>query len=46
MPTVETNVRPTEQELVELWRATELERAGYRVTKTQHQFNKSLPARP
>ena len=29
MPTVETNVRPTEQELVELWRATELERAGY-----------------
>jgi hypothetical protein len=30
MPTVETAaVRPTEQELVELWRATELERAGY-----------------
>jgi hypothetical protein len=29
MPTVETNVRPTEQELVESWRATELERAGY-----------------
>ena len=29
MPTAETNVRPTEQELVELWRATELERAGY-----------------
>ena len=29
MPTVETNVRPTEQELFELWRATELERAGY-----------------
>lgn len=29
MPTAETNVRPTEQELVELWRAEELERAGY-----------------
>ena len=29
MPTAETNVRPTEQELVERWRAEELERAGY-----------------
>ena len=29
MPTAETNVRPTEQELVEPWRAAELERAGY-----------------
>jgi hypothetical protein len=29
MPTAETNVRPTEQELVEQWRAEELERAGY-----------------
>jgi hypothetical protein len=29
MPTAETNVRPTEQELVESWRAMELERAGY-----------------
>ena len=29
MPTAETNVRPTEQELVERWRADELERAGY-----------------
>jgi hypothetical protein len=29
MPTAETNVRLTEQELVESWRATELERAGY-----------------
>jgi hypothetical protein len=29
MPTTETNVRQTEQELVESWRATELERAGY-----------------
>jgi hypothetical protein len=31
MPTAETNtsVRPTEQELVERWRAQELERAGY-----------------
>jgi hypothetical protein len=29
MPTTETNVRQTEQELVEAWRATELERAGY-----------------
>jgi hypothetical protein len=29
MPLVETNVRPTEQELVESWRAAELERAGY-----------------
>ena len=29
MPTAETNVRPTEQELVESWRAAELERAGY-----------------
>ena len=29
MPTVETTVRPTEQELVEHWRATELERGGY-----------------
>jgi hypothetical protein len=27
--TAETNVRPTEQELVERWRAQELERAGY-----------------
>jgi hypothetical protein len=27
--TAETNVRPTEQELVERWRAEELERAGY-----------------
>jgi hypothetical protein len=27
--TTETNVRPTEQELVERWRAGELERAGY-----------------
>jgi hypothetical protein len=29
MTLVETNVRPTEQELVESWRAAELERAGY-----------------
>jgi hypothetical protein len=29
MPMTETNVRQTEQELVESWRATELERAGY-----------------
>jgi hypothetical protein len=29
MTTAETNVRPTEQELVEQWRAEELERAGY-----------------
>ena len=29
MPTAETNVRQTEQELVESWRAAELERAGY-----------------
>jgi hypothetical protein len=29
MPTAETNVRPTEQELVERWRAQELERAGF-----------------
>ena len=29
MTTAETNVRPTEQELVERWRAEELERAGY-----------------
>jgi hypothetical protein len=29
MPTAETNVRPSEQELVEQWRAEELERAGY-----------------
>jgi len=29
MPTAETNVRPTEQELVESWRGAELERAGY-----------------
>jgi hypothetical protein len=29
MPTVETNVRQSEQELVESWRASELERAGY-----------------
>lgn len=29
MPTAETNIRPTEQELVERWRAQELERAGY-----------------
>ena len=31
MPTAETNitVAPTEQELVERWRADELERAGY-----------------
>jgi hypothetical protein len=29
MPTAETNVRPSEQELVESWRAAELERAGY-----------------
>ena len=27
--TTETNVRPTEQELVERWRAEALERAGY-----------------
>ena len=31
MTTAETNVRPTEQELVERWRAEELERAGYPV---------------
>jgi hypothetical protein len=29
MPTAETNVSPSEQELVERWRAEELERAGY-----------------
>lgn len=29
MPTVETNLTQTEQELVEAWRAAELERAGY-----------------
>jgi hypothetical protein len=29
MPTAETDIRPTEQELVERWRAEELERAGY-----------------
>jgi len=29
MPTAETNIIPTEQELVERWRAEELERAGY-----------------
>jgi hypothetical protein len=29
MPTAETSVQLTEQELVELWRAEELERAGY-----------------
>ncbi|HZT92409.1 MAG TPA: hypothetical protein VFA05_10260 [Gaiellaceae bacterium] len=29
MPTAETNLRPNEQELVEQWRAEELERAGY-----------------
>jgi hypothetical protein len=29
MPTAETNIRQTEQELVEAWRASELERAGY-----------------
>ena len=29
MPTAETILRPTEQELVECWRAEELERAGY-----------------
>ncbi|MFL5954168.1 MAG: hypothetical protein ACJ76I_08685 [Gaiellaceae bacterium] len=29
MPTAETPVKPTEQELVEQWRAEELERAGY-----------------
>jgi hypothetical protein len=27
--TAETNIRPTEQELVERWRAEALERAGY-----------------
>jgi hypothetical protein len=29
MPTAETPVRPSEQELVERWRAQELERAGF-----------------
>jgi hypothetical protein len=29
MPIAETDVRQTEQELVESWRASELERAGY-----------------
>lgn len=29
MPTAETNLKPTEQELVERWRAEELERAGF-----------------
>jgi hypothetical protein len=29
MPTTETDARQTEQELVESWRAAELERAGY-----------------
>lgn len=34
MPTAETNtnVRPSEQEIVERWRAQELERAGYPAT--------------
>jgi hypothetical protein len=29
MPTAETPIRPSEQELVERWRAEELERAGF-----------------
>jgi hypothetical protein len=29
MPTAETNLGPTEQQLVEQWRAQELVRAGY-----------------
>jgi len=29
MSTVETELRPTEQELVERWRSEELQRAGY-----------------
>ena len=29
MPTAETPTRPNEQELVERWRAQELERAGF-----------------
>lgn len=29
MPTTETDTRQTEQQLVESWRAAELERAGY-----------------
>ena len=29
MPTAQTNITPSEQELVERWRAEELERAGY-----------------
>jgi hypothetical protein len=29
MPTTETDARQTEQQLVESWRAAELERAGY-----------------
>jgi hypothetical protein len=29
MSTAETNVQPTERELVEAWRAEALERAGY-----------------
>ena len=29
MPTADTTFRPTEQELVERWRAQELERAGF-----------------
>ena len=29
MPMTETNVRQTEQELVESWRAAELERTGF-----------------
>ncbi len=34
MPTAESNtdVRPSEQEIVERWRAQELERAGYPAT--------------
>jgi hypothetical protein len=29
MPTAETTTQPTEQELVERWRAQELQRAGF-----------------
>ncbi|MGH3002365.1 MAG: hypothetical protein ACRDM1_06860 [Gaiellaceae bacterium] len=29
MPTAESHVQPTEQQLVESWRAEELERAGF-----------------
>jgi hypothetical protein len=29
LPTADTTLRPTEQELVERWRAQELERAGF-----------------